>query len=201
LRYLVHRGYHFKHLIMIFIPEDFFRHKSQWPEGALRCLQNIADCQGRFFYPLVPGLDLIKTSAERAMDRGYSFRDRLGYFAQRYFWVSYFLQERVRDILTGNRQWHEITPRIGAALDHMAAGPQTLHLVRVVQKDEEGLRTDNAASALVKKYLSGRELPFAVCRLGYDGYLSYDGHPNSRGYARLATCVAAVIRGLDIHGG
>ena len=197
LRYLLRRGYRFREIVLVFIGDDFFRPRFLWSKSSLACMHDVTACHGdEYFYPLAPGLDLLKASAERAkLRRSNDLGPRLGYFADRYLWVSAFLARRAWDLITGARPSPAIPAEIGAALDRMRASVPALQLVRVVEKDEEALHADDADSIRVGKYLAARNLDFSTCRIGYDGYFRYEGHPNPKGYKRFAECLAWVVLG------
>ena len=59
------------------------------------------------------------------------------------------------------------------------------------------MKSDNAATLVVERYLRDHKIDWAVCDIGYDGFLHRDGHPSREGYDRLARCISRIVGDLQ----
>ncbi len=198
LQRLSERGLTFRYVIIIFIPDDFFRHAGVINERQLGCLHDIAKCHGDFYYPATAQSDLFEISAERArIGTNHGLKDEITFFWKRYLWVSHFFYAGLKSVLSADRPQPIIRESVGEALKHILDAEPSTKLVRVLQKDEIALKSTNALGFSVQNYLLRQGLAFAICDPKYDGYFVYEGHPNSTGYSRLAECVADIVRRSD----
>jgi hypothetical protein len=70
------------------------------------------------------------------------------------------------------------------------------HLIprlRIRTKDELALKSDNAATVAVGRYLRGQKSGWTDCDIGYAGFLRRDPHSNRKGHLRLAKCISKII--------
>jgi len=192
-RYLLSRGFAFRHVVLIFIADDFFRPLSGKGGQDAECLHDIARCMPRnYAYPLVPGADLAAISAGRLRRR---WLDEIDYWWARNLWVSHFLIESIARRAAVHPV--AISDATMAALDAIQAAGGTLHLIKVTTKTEAALRADSQYSVIADRLLAARGLGYERCPIPYDEFFSYDAHPTPRGYARLAACVSRVIEGFS----
>jgi lysophospholipase L1-like esterase len=66
----------------------------------------------------------------------------------------------------------------------------------VSQRDEAAIHSKNANSVIASEHLRKRDLNFRWCELVHSHYLRHDGHPNAKGYAKVAQCLSQVIKNL-----
>jgi hypothetical protein len=193
-RYLIDRGIHFSHALVIFISDDFFRPLANRSELDRACLQDIGRCVplANYYYPQFPGIDLTKVSAARNPN---SLWTELNYFWKRTLWISYFLVQEIGNRISAGRV--AIREETMTALDRILAAGNAVHLVKVTTKSEAGLRADSDRSRVVGRYLAGRNLTYDRCELGYSEFFSYDAHPTREGYAHLAACLARIVEGFQ----
>jgi hypothetical protein len=191
-RYLLEQGLRFRTALVIFISDDLRRHLSNFSEGQLGCLHDIALCHGHFFYPMPPGLDITRTSSERAQGRTSLFQRTL-YFWEEHLWVTQFLASRLKHLVQATPQQDLISDDARNGLDWLTGNFPRLRFVRILTKDELALKSDNAATLVVERYLRDHKIDWAVCDIGYDGFLHRDVHPNREGYERLARCISRIV--------
>ena len=210
-RYLMEEGLRFRTVIVIFISDDFTRYNWNHSNEQLDCLHDITKCdEHSFFYPITPNLDLVRISRERAEAQDLqSSRERalpLGmarvlrrahYFWNKYLWVSYFLASNTKNLVLASPSRPLITQDAKEGLAWLMANHPNVKFVEIRQKDEAALDSSNAMTLLVEQYLRGRKVDWAVCDVGYDGFLQNDGHPNRQGYDRLAQCLSKVVQGFQ----
>jgi hypothetical protein len=195
-QYLLEQGLRFRTALVIFISDDFRRHLSNVGENQLGCLHDIALCHGNFFYPILPGFDITKTSSERAQG-GTSPSQRALYFWEEHLWVTHFLASRLKQLVQATPQHDPISNDAQNGLAWLTGNFPRLRFVRIRTKDELALKSDDAATLVVGQYLRDHKIDWAVCDIGYDGFLHRDGHPNREGYDRLARCIARIVGDLQ----
>jgi len=185
-------GFRFRRVLLLFIADDFYRQAAIWSEGDLACLHDISHCTTEnYLYPLTPGIDLAKVSAERNQSGLVGDIDLIW---KRRLWVSHFLTSAVGAALI--RRQLPIIDQAKAALDHILTAGPAVHLVHIWTKEEAAFGEDNARSTTVANYLGSRGLAVDRCELGYGEFYSYDAHPTREGYAHLAECAAMLVRRL-----
>lgn len=191
-QYLLDNGLRFRNEIFIFISDDFRRVLFNYGQALFSCLHDISLCHGQFFYPITPGADLMKISAERA--RGtMSLYDRVLYFWQEHLWVTEFLAAQIKDRMFGAPQPDPISDDARTGLAWLRSHFPHLRFIRIRTKDEVAFGADDAPTLAVRRYLHKQHITWTDCDIGYDGFLHRDPHPNTVGYSRLAKCVAKVI--------
>ena len=190
-----------KKLVVIFISDDFTRLPGTVSETVLRCLSSSAFCgEQSDYYRLPPARELPQwvddVRALRTADVGP---------------VHHFLR-RALDVLPATHQvYHYVKAKL--FLDESAAkqesrvaifafikehGADNVAFVHLPQKDETrglnalGLEARRAINDAGGKLYDG----FAICGLGAADYHIHDGHPNARGYDKIARCVGDVVRDM-----
>lgn len=188
-RYLLSRGFHFRHVFVLFIADDFARTPATAGAEQLACLHDFSHCTPRdYTYPLLPEIDPVKTSGLRNSN---GFGEELQYFAMRYLWVSSFLVDTTIRRLRSGRP--PITDAAKTALDQILSAGMPVDLVKISTKNEAAFRADDARSVAVAEYLAARGLTFARCQLSYGDFFSYDAHPTAAGYRHLAACLTPIV--------
>ena len=196
-RYLDKEGYQFRQVILVFIAGDWARRLKPKGDRELDCLRDVTHCVHEVYYPLDSTIDLFEMSARRARLRSNQFSDKIGYFWRRYFWVSEFLLSASNPLFSKPDVRGVSVDRAAAeAFDRIVSISEATRFVRITTKDEAALRTEDADTLVVSKFFAERNLQFETCTLTMDDFLGYDGHPNRRGYDKVAGCVADVVRGL-----
>src|ERR1700730_4364075 len=90
--YLVAQGYQFRHVIGVFIIDDFWRTLRWKRDAELDCLHDLRRCTWQVFYPLDPEADLLKVSERRAT---HQLTKKIEYFWRRNLWVTHLLYSSV----------------------------------------------------------------------------------------------------------
>jgi hypothetical protein len=195
--YLETQGYEFRQVILVFIAGDWSRRLKSKGERELACLRDVTRCVHEVYYPLDEKTDLFEMSARRARLRPNQLSDKLGYLWRKYFWVSEFLVSQGVPLFSQpDVRGVSVDGEATAAFDRIVSISEPTRFVRIATKDEAALRTEDAETLVVSKFFADRSLQFETCRLDMDDFLGYDGHPNRRGYDKVAACVAQVVRGL-----
>ena len=193
-RYLLQQGMRFGTVVVVFISDDFSRHLANYGSEQLECLHDLSMCHGAFFYPIAAGLDLKKSAAARAPQTS-SFGQRAQSFCEEYLWVTCLIAEGAKHAF----QPPQLPPMVSAdgrdGFDWLMANfSSQLRFVRIRTKDELALKSDDAATIAVRRYLDERKIHWEDCDIGRDGFLRHDPHPNGNGYRRLADCIARILK-------
>ena len=195
-RHLTTAGYEFDRVIMVFISDDFTRPRLQKTDQEIECLHDVSRCTLEVYYPLNTGSDLMDISRRRMKLRPDQTPAKIRYISKRYLWVSRFLfghsfrMFSQRDT-TANGTFDQATSN---AFNRIVRTSKKLNLIRVTTKNEVALRANDADTLIVSKFLAAHGVGYETCALSYDEFMLYDGHPNARGYERVAECVANVVR-------
>jgi hypothetical protein len=195
-RYLTTVGYEFDRVIMVFISNDFARPRLQKTDQEIECLHDMSRCTFEIYYPLNPGSDLVDISRRRMKLRTDQTAAKIRYVSKRYLWVSrFFFGQSFR--LFSQRETvasETFDQATSNAFNRIIGASRKLNMIRITTKNEAALRANDADTLIVSKFLASQGVRFETCALSYDDFPSYDGHPNARGYERVAECVANVVR-------
>jgi hypothetical protein len=197
-QYLLAQGFTFRHVVMVFIVDDFWRPLRQKRELELDCLHEVARCTWQVFYPLDPTIDLVKTSERRAP---HQLTKKIEYFWRRNFWVTHALYDNpLRSftvLLNPNSTVISVPDYSTNAMDRLIRMSDSLDLVHVPTKGEIVYQPEPPAMVAISRLLKSRNLRSSTCALTLDDFFDYDAHPTRQGYEKLSECVARVVGGLD----
>jgi hypothetical protein len=179
-------------LIIIFISDDFRRGIWNFSEARLDCFRSISFCLGNEeFLRLPPAPEFehwvakISTGRDSALPATYA--------------VYRFLLDAIRvPPPTNLPQLERVTKRVKAVINKMVEkyGRENVLFIQLPQKEElKGTILPNGvlAQKLIResgaRYTDGTSL----CGLDVSDFLVRDGHPNQKGYSKIAKCVAQII--------
>jgi hypothetical protein len=195
-RYLAAKNIQIRKLIVVFISADYVRPMWNVPPGVFSCLAAPLACNADDspFFRLPPPEELssfiTKIRAARAPLTKFWFKAHI----QALLPVSYQIYNYFKS--AGRSNHAEEQSRFAIAELIRIYGPENIAFIHVPQKDETdgpsdvGLAARRAMEEAGGKVFDG----FKLCRLTAADYYSYDGHPNSSGYTKIARCVNNIIR-------
>lgn len=206
LEYLHERGVSTNGIVIIAIPDDFFRPEYTWPQNYLDCLNLKDECDPRNVWgPLEHPGDtgrLVYATKERYSKRFSDKHDKSAFT----HWLRHKLYlakfgELAWSILYGANQLrseHELPSYTMDAINTIrAAAKGKFELILVRQKDEVGLRTLNNRSLVARAALKDAGIEWSECRLTQGDFMEFDGHPNTDGYRKISACAREAIESLS----
>jgi hypothetical protein len=190
-RYLTSNSIQIRKIVVLFISDDYTRALVHYSDQQLQCLSIASRCNGdEGVYPL-PSTEELSSWVDRIRDTRWSlllFKER----AKKYLPASYQVYEFVRT----RPQWNlaESDAAISKLIEEY--GRANVTFIHLPQKDEGdkpnilGLSARNSIEKAGGKIYDG----FKLCGLGPSDYHVNDGHPNEKGYDKIAFCVNRIIK-------
>ena len=199
-RYLAAKKVRIKKLVVVFISDDYHRLVSNFDPQEMQCISALSLCrvEQSYIYRLPPQEELVSWIAKIRMTRApFITRSWLGSNAARLLPVSYYIVDYFRSRFKNATVFDRAEEQSRAAIAEMIRiyGVDNVAFIHLPQKDESdgpnqlGLRARHSIQEAGGKLFDG----FKLCRLTATDYYSNDNHPNISGYAKIASCVKAVM--------
>jgi hypothetical protein len=208
-RYLTEKKIRIRKVVVVFISDDYRRPVWQPTPATLQCLSSLALCrvQDSYYYRLPPpdelSLWVAKIRAARMPDRQKSW---LASRSEAWLPASYHVYRYLKQKLyVGRREDPMEAARYEVAQEQSRRaiieligtyGRQSVAFLHIPQRDELatgatniGLKARRSIGEAGGNFFDG----FTLCGLAREDYYLKDGHPNSRGYAKIGACVTRVI--------
>ncbi len=220
-RYLTSEGLQINKLLVLFISDDYWRLVWNLAPPLLDCLESLSSCQldKSLYYRLPPATELpawvgrIRALRTPPQTLGAALERRArGLLAASYHVYDYLQAQRKRLFKqrpqTAEPAGYWILARAeehsGATIRYLIEkyGKGNVAFVHLPQKDEMrapielGLRARQAIKEAGGRLYDG----FELCGLTPADFHVHDGHPNSRGYGKIASCVEDVLRQIAVGG-
>jgi hypothetical protein len=205
-RYLTASKVQIRKVVVLYIAGDYSRRVWNFTPAALQCLSNLSLCriEDSVLYRLPSSDDLSSWIAKlRAVRPPMTQQSWLGAHVAAVLPLSYSVYQYLRTL---NAQMGQESR---AAISELVRiyGPENVAFIHLPEKTEvesEGLINfvsnmrliivemliENSIKAAGAQVIDGAKL----CRLTATDYYANDGHPNSAGYAKIASCTTGVIK-------
>ncbi len=201
-RYLAARKVPIRKVVIPFISDDYSRRVWNFKPNDFRCLAGLPPCRVEegYLYRLPPRGELsawiakVRTARMPTTNEP-GIKARAEALLPASYRVYQYLRERLANPTSGAEQQSR------AAINQLVEtyGPDNVAFIHLPQKDEIdsgpdalGLKARHAVLEAGGKLFDG----FTLCRLTASDYYPNDDHPNSVGYAKIASCVTGVIKQL-----
>jgi hypothetical protein len=189
--YLESKSIQIQKLVVLFISDDYNRDIWHFHDQVLQCLSVASNCRGdEGVYPLPP-MEELSSWVNRIKDaRRASFKERLKKLLPASYRVYDFIEARLGRVTL-------IAQHSDAAIAGLIEkyGTMNVTFIHLPQKDELDRANRLGLSARRSIEKAGGRLydGFKLCGLTPSDYHINDGHPNERGYAKIAHCTSRII--------
>jgi len=196
-RYLVAQNVRIRKLVVLFISDDYYRPVWNFNAATLRCLSSLPLCrfEESHFYRLPPREELSSWIVKIRSSRGTMTKTWLKVHAEALLPITYHTFYRVRSFIGRHGTQQQSRSAIAQLLK--IYGAENVAFIHLPQQDEiDSGPNDLGLEARRSIQEAGGQLfdGFKLCRLTAIDYGAIDGHPNSAGYAKIASCATEVIR-------
>jgi len=193
-----------KHLVVIFISDDYFRSVWNFSTDMSNCLRDYQRCVGKEKFFGMPadkdrGTYLKKWRAYRELalaDGSHSFKERLEYFFPATTMIIRFLSNYLIPFKLGDLPQSRRSRQVIASL--IARYKENILFVHLPQKEEVINRRINPIGYVIREDIKGLGGSLydgqSRCNLTKEDYFVNDGHPNASGYAKISACVTAAVK-------
>ncbi len=193
--YLIANDIQVKRLVVIFISSDYERGVWNMPENTLACIKNSKSCVGyENFYgkptteELSNFLDKLRAYREKSFTPdGHSFKGFLKKLLPGTVSIFSFIKSRT-NIMKNGTVIQELVASYGS----------NVLFIHIPEKSEVALgKASMIGEEAVKKIYAVNGMLFdgrTKCGFDQNDFFVNDGHPNARGYEKIAECVKAALR-------
>jgi hypothetical protein len=198
--YLLTEGVIVKHLVVIFISDDYRRGIWNFSTGTFGCLVDYQRCVGNEDFYGIPNdkdrdvyLEKLRAYRERALNS--SFNQRIEHYLPATTMIIRFLRDSLGSSEAGDSPRSQNRKVIASLI---ARYKDDILFVHIPQKDEVvnqrvdplGYVTREDIKRLGGEFYDGQ----AHCNLTKEDFFVHDGHPNAIGYAKISACVTAAVK-------
>jgi hypothetical protein len=186
-------------LLVIFISDDYSRGVWNFSPVDLLCLRSIEACSldQTIYYrlPILSNLSDWVSRIRKARNLQHGLKDEMDQITKQVLPSTYQAFEYLK--AKGSYKAKQRKELSRAAIEALIQKYNTKNLVflHLPQKDEtsgpneRGLEARRAIQGSGGNLLDG----FKLCPLSSNEYYLHDGHPNERGYSRIADCVSTIV--------
>jgi hypothetical protein len=201
-------------VVVLYIAGDFSRPVWNFTPETLQCFSNLSLCrvEDSVLFRLPPQDELsswiakIRTARSLATKRSW-----LGAHAEALLPVSYSAYQYVSDLHKRLSKFVDAGQQSRAAISELIRiyGPENVAFLHLPEKDEVETEGPRRLGLKVSRYIFETLIETSIrgaggtvfdglklCRLTASDYFPNDAHPNSAGYAKIASCATTVIKEL-----
>jgi hypothetical protein len=189
--YLTAQSIRIKKIVVLFISDDYNRNVWNFPDQVLHCLSVPASCRGEEgVYPL-PSMEALPSWVNRIENarRIKPFKDRVKAMLPASYSVYHFVTTD-----------HEAQRRSDVAIVELIRkyGTMNVIFIQLPQKDEvNGVGMPRLGARRTIEKAGGQLFDgMTLCDLTPSDYHENDGHPNEKGYEKIALCTIKIINNM-----
>ena len=186
-----------KNVVLIAIPQDFFRGVGNYFIQQSRNCSKTHDCSNNLSYRWsvkenIPVEDqLLDSTNERYKSRYPDTSFSIFLREAAYYSLTLDLYFRYKGLLNNRVSIKEnLFSDNLVSLEALVSKYPDMRVIILPEKPEVGILGFNSAqNKMVTDVLNARSIEYETCELGIDEFMPIDGHPNKHGYEKLYDCV------------
>ena len=204
-QYLTAKHLQVQKLLVIFISDDYTRPVVNVSAHVLGCLQTGSSCPDDSMYYRKPPAAELPLWVDKVRDyraRQITFLDTMARYSRRLLPATFQIHDYLAVKFSSSSAPAKQRAREAIAYFIRKYGNDSVSFLHLPQKDELqgpgelGLQARRAIRDAGGTLYDG----FTLCNLTIDDYHIHDGHPNGRGYEKIARCVGDVFRQMSTVG-
>jgi hypothetical protein len=204
-QYLTAKHLQVRKLLIIFISDDYTRPVVNVSGQVLECLQTGSSCPDDSMYYRTPPAAELPLWVDKVRDhraRQITVLDTMARYSRRLLPATFRIHDNLAAKFSSSSAPAKQRAREAIAYFIRKYGNDNVSFLHLPQKDE--LRGPSELGLQARQAIrdAGGTLydGFTLCNLTIDDYHIHDGHPNGRGYGKIARCVGDIFRQMSTVG-